>query len=168
MIDLLAYLSWLFANVGVPILAPIGLLPLLNFSLAYREIAADALKTALRHGQLFWTVIAMCAGACYELGYAMDKSMSAGAHAMTWLAFVWHTLFIIVSSVIVVFGAADAQACHGQANARRTEKMMISVSLSFTLLIAITFSMSHYLLSKYLSQTGYNHDLSREILTCQT
>jgi hypothetical protein len=48
MIDLLAYLSWLLANVVVPIFAPVALLPLLSFSLAYRDVAAVALKAAVK------------------------------------------------------------------------------------------------------------------------
>jgi hypothetical protein len=109
MIELLAHLSWLLPNVAVPILAPIALLPLLNFSLADREIAGDVLKMALRHGQLFWTVIAMSASASYELGCALDQPMSASGHSWVWVGLVWHVAFIVGSSVVVVFGAADAR-----------------------------------------------------------
>jgi hypothetical protein len=91
MIDLLAYLSWLLANVAIPIFAPVALLPLLSFSLAYRGVAAVALKAAVRHGQLFWTVIAMCSAACYELGGALAGANSASSRALIWIALVWHT-----------------------------------------------------------------------------
>jgi hypothetical protein len=90
MIESLAHLSWLLSNIAVPILAPIALLPLLNFSLAYREIAGDVLKAALQHGQLFWTVIAMSAAACYELGCALDQPMFASSRSWIWIGLVWH------------------------------------------------------------------------------
>ncbi|WP_244869737.1 hypothetical protein [Paraburkholderia aspalathi] len=39
MVDFLSRLSWLFFNIGVPVFAPIALLPLLNFSRYYRHAA---------------------------------------------------------------------------------------------------------------------------------
>jgi hypothetical protein len=151
MIDLLAYLSWLLANVVIPIFAPVALLPLLSFSLAYRDVTTAALKAAVRHGQLFWTVIAMCSGACYELGSAMDKVNSARSHALIWIALVWHTGFIVASSVLVVFGSADAQLLRNTRVAEPRERAMTRLSLSFVTVIAITFAASHYLINQYLS-----------------
>ncbi|RFU47157.1 hypothetical protein D0B32_13445 [Paraburkholderia sp. DHOC27] len=132
------------ANIGVPILAPVALLPMLRFSLAYREIAADALKAAVCHGQLFWTVIAMCAGACYELACAMDRPGVTGGHVLIWMGLIWHGGFIVASSVIVVLGTADAQA-YGHAAAKSfTGKRMTRASLFCTVVISISFAASHY------------------------
>jgi len=91
MIDFLAQPGWFLSNVGVPVLAPFAFMPLLNFSLACREIAGDVLKIAVRHGQLFWTVIAMSAAACYELGCALDQPTSADGRAWVWIGLVWGT-----------------------------------------------------------------------------
>ena len=145
MIELLAHLSWLLSNVAVPILAPIALLPLLNFSLTYREIAGDVLKVALQHGQLFWTVIAMSAAASYELGCALDQPMSAGSHAWVRIGLVWHAAFIVGSSVLVVFGAADARKYFSDpASSNVPSRTLMWVSLFATAFVATSFSISHF------------------------
>jgi hypothetical protein len=147
MIDFLAHLSWFLSNVGVPVLAPIALLPLLNFSLAYREIAGDVLKMALRHGQLFWTVIAMSAAASYELGSALDQPMSVSSHAWVWVGLVWHAAFILGSSVLVVFGSADAQKYFTDPASRDVPgRMLMWVSFITTAIVATSYSASHFLL----------------------
>ncbi|MFP3481010.1 hypothetical protein SB780_39825, partial [Burkholderia sp. SIMBA_057] len=61
MIDLLSCLSWLFFNVGVPVFAPIALLPLLGFSRFYRQTSRGIAIRAIQDGQLLWVVISMCA-----------------------------------------------------------------------------------------------------------
>jgi hypothetical protein len=148
MIEFLAHLSWFLSNVGVPVLAPIALLPLLNFSLAYREIASDVLKMALRHGQLFWTVIAMSAAACYELGCALDQSMSASNHAWVSVGLVWHAAFIVISSVVVVFDAADSRKYFSEMETADTsDRRLVWASIVTTAIVATTFSISHYSLT---------------------
>ncbi|MGF6763470.1 hypothetical protein P3T24_003796 [Paraburkholderia sp. GAS33] len=148
MIESLAHLSWLLSNIAVPILAPIALLPLLNFSLAYREIAGDVLKVALQHGQLFWTVIAMSAAACYELGCALDQPMFASSRSWIWIGLVWHTAFIVGSSVVVVFGAADARKYFSAADsAGAPGRLLLWSSVVATAIVATTFSISHYSLA---------------------
>jgi hypothetical protein len=148
MIEFLAHLSWFLSNVGVPVLAPIALLPLLNFSLAYREIASDVLKMALRHGQLFWTVIAMSAAACYELGCALDQPMSASNHAWVWVGLVWHATFIVISSVVVVFDAADSRKYFSEMETADTsDRRLVWASIVTTAIVATTFSISHYSLT---------------------
>jgi hypothetical protein len=157
MIELLAHLSWLLPNVAVPILAPVALLPLLNFSLAYREIAGDVLRAALQHGQLFWTVIAMCAAACYELGCALDQPMFASSRPWIWLGLVWHTAFIVGSSVAVVFGAADARKYFSTTeSAGSPGRLLLWSSVVATAIVATTFSVSHYSIAQHLSQESYN------------
>lgn len=148
MIELLAHLSWLLSNVAVPILAPIALLPLLNFSRAYREVAGDVLKAALQHGQLFWTVIAMSAAASYELGRALDQPMFASSRSWIWVGLVWHMAFIVGSSVVVVFGAADARKYFDTTDsAGVSDRKLVWGSVLATAIIATTFSISHYSLS---------------------
>lgn len=155
--ELLAHTSWLLSNVAVPILAPVALLPLLNFSRAYREVAGDVLRAALQHGQLFWTVIAMCAAACYELGCALDQPTFASSRTWIWVGLVWHTAFIVGSSVVVVFGAADARKYFSTTeNAGSPDRLLLWSSVVATALVATTFSVSHYSLAQYLSQTSYN------------
>jgi hypothetical protein len=148
MVDLLTHLSWFLSNVGVPVLAPIALLPLLNFSLAYREIAGDVLKTALRHGQLFWTVIAMSAAACYELGCALNQSTYTSSHSWIWVGLVWHAAFIVISSVVVVFGAADARKYFSELeSADTTDRRLVWAPIVTTAIVATTFSVSHFSLT---------------------
>lgn len=148
MIDFLAHPGWFLSNVGVPVLAPFALLPLLNFSLAYREIAGDVLKIAVRHGQLFWTVIAMSAAACYELGCVPDQPMSADSHAWIWIGLVWHVAFIAGSSVMVVFGAADARKYFSDSTTLDVpSSMLMWSSVVATTIAATSFSLSHYSLT---------------------
>jgi hypothetical protein len=148
MTGFLAHLSWLLTNIAVPILAPLALLPLLKFSLAYREIAGDVLRAALRHGQLLWTVIAMSAAACYELGRALDQPMFANSRAWIWTGLVWHMAFIVVSSIVVVFGAADAERYFDMnVGARLSTAVLLWPSVIATAIVATTFSISHFLLS---------------------
>ena len=148
MIELLAHLSWLLSNVAVPVLAPVALLPLLNFSRAYREIAGDVLRAALQHGQLFWTAIAMCAAACHELGCALDQPISTASHAWVWIGLVWHAAFIVISSVVVVFGAADAQKYSNEVSGADTgDRILMWASVFTTVIVATTFSISHYSLA---------------------
>lgn len=144
MIDLLAYLSWLLANIGVPIFTPVALLPLLNFSAVYRDVAADALKATIRHGQLFWVVIAMCASACYELGCAMNRTGSAIDRSLIWFGLLWHGGFMVASAIIVAFSAADAQVSNGSAKISFGERLVIRTSLIFTTVNALNFALSHY------------------------
>jgi hypothetical protein len=151
MIDLLAYLSWLLANVAIPIFAPVALLPLLSFSLAYRDVTTAALKAAVRHGQLFWTVIAMCSAACYELGSALARANSASSRSLIWIALVWHTGFIVVSSVLVVIGSADTQLHGGTSAAEAHRRRMTRASQAIAAVIAVTFAASHYLINQFLS-----------------
>jgi hypothetical protein len=140
-----AKLSWLLSNVAVPILAPVALLPLLNLSLAYREIAGDVLKMALRHGQLFWTVIAMSAAACYELGCALDQPMSASSYSWVWVGLVWHAGIIVVSSVVVLFGAADARKYFSAIESTDIpDRRLLWASVVTTAIVATTFSIPHY------------------------
>lgn len=148
MTDFFTHLGWFLSNVGVPVLAPIALLPLLNFSLAYREIAGDVLRTALRHGQLFWTVIAMSAAACYELGCALEQTLSASSRSWVWFALVWHVAFIVGSSVVVVFGTADARKfCSEQGRAETHNRRLFWASMISTIIVSISYSLSHYSLT---------------------
>jgi hypothetical protein len=145
MIDFLNRLSWLFFNIGVPVFAPIALLPLLNFSRYYRHVAQDIARRSIEDGQLFWVVISMCASACYEIGCALSEAPTHSTLAFMLAALLWHVLFIVVASVLVCLGAADAaaRAAHQVGEQRREERLMWS-SLLVTTVVAISFFASHY------------------------
>ena len=101
-------MSWLFFNVGVPVGAPIALLPLLGFSRAYRESSKGIAIRSVQNGQLFWVVISMCASACYEIGSALGEASTKSTMALMLAGLLWHVLFIVAASILVSFGAADS------------------------------------------------------------
>jgi hypothetical protein len=106
-------LGWLLLNVAVPFLAPIALLPLLGASKKYNGRVSELVRKSLQEGQLFWTVIAVCATASYEAavhlgelkGSVADISLSI---TIAWTIIIWHIVIIIISAVLVLLGAMDA------------------------------------------------------------
>src|SRR5476649_2236471 len=76
MMEFFKILAWLLLNVAVPLLAPIALLPLLGASKTYHDSVRTLVRRSLQEGQLFWTVIAMCAAACYEAAGHVPKPVS--------------------------------------------------------------------------------------------
>ncbi|MFM0206505.1 hypothetical protein PQQ96_03780 [Paraburkholderia sediminicola] len=145
MIDSLSRLSWLFFNVGVPVFAPIALLPLLNFSRHYRHAARGLTRRPIQDGQLFWVVISMCASACYEIGCALSEASMRSTSALMLAALLWHSLFIVVASILVCLGAADA-ADRSARHAKEQERdgWLMWFSLLITAIVAVSFSASHY------------------------
>jgi hypothetical protein len=145
MVDSLSRLSWLFFNVGVPVFAPIALLPLLNFSRHYRHAAQGITRRSIQDGQLFWVVISMCASACYEIGCALSEASMRSTLALMLAALLWHVLFIVAASILVCLGAADA-ADRSARHAKEQERdgWLMWFSLLITVIIAISFSASHY------------------------
>ncbi|MFM0204242.1 hypothetical protein PQR53_30850 [Paraburkholderia fungorum] len=95
MVYFLSRLSWLFFNVGVPVFAPIALLPLLNFSRYYRHVAQSITRRSIEDGQLFWVVISMCASACYEIGCALSGAPTHSTLALMLAALLWHVLLFV-------------------------------------------------------------------------
>ncbi|WP_244147177.1 hypothetical protein [Paraburkholderia bryophila] len=148
MIDFLSRLSWLFFNVGVPILAPIALLPLLGFSRFYRRASKGIAIRSVQGGQLLWVGISMCASACYEIGGALGNAPSDGARALLFAGLVWHGMFIVTSSIIVSFGTADSMPrAAGENSEKVSERLLMWASLVITTLVAASYSISHYSLT---------------------
>ncbi|MFM0257046.1 hypothetical protein [Paraburkholderia sediminicola] len=148
MIDFLSHLSWLFFNIGVPVCAPIALLPLLRFSRFYRQSSKGIAIRSVQDGQLLWVVISMCTSACYEIGSALGEASTKNTLAFMLAGLLWHVLFIVAASILVLFGAADStqhSAYHrdDEAPARR----LMWSSLIMTVIVATSFALSHYSLS---------------------
>jgi len=100
-------LGWLALNVLVPIFAPMALLLLLVFTKRYRDRKAEVLRESISEGQLFWTIIAMCAAALYEAAVRIGELWKAGdvggGVSVGWTAILWHGLIICISAVLVLF-----------------------------------------------------------------
>ncbi|MGK5035963.1 hypothetical protein [Janthinobacterium sp. LB3P118] len=152
--DFSRFIGWLLLNVGVPLLGPIALLPLLGAGKKYRGRVRKLIRRSLQEGQLFWTVIAMCAAASYEAAVHLGelkvtpKDISFGS-TIAWTAIVWHSAIIIISSVLVLLGTMDAadeeahaasiQAAEGVDQAPRI--MVVSIWMSIA--TAVSFTATH-------------------------
>ncbi|PQV45802.1 hypothetical protein [Paraburkholderia sp. BL21I4N1] len=148
MSDFPGRLSWLFFNVGVPILAPIALLPLLGFSRFYRLASRGIAMRCVKEGQLLWVVISMCASACHEIGGALSHASSDGTRAMLFAGLLWHGMFIVASSVIVSFGVADSMPdpAYDSEEKARSRRLMWA-SLLMTALVTTSYCISHFSLT---------------------
>jgi hypothetical protein len=152
--DFSRFLGWLLFNVAVPLLAPIALLPLLGAGKKYKGRVRELIRRSLQEGQLFWTVIAMCAAASYEAAVHLGElkgtpeDISFGS-TIAWTAIVWHIAIIIISSVLVLLGTMDAadeeihaatiQAAEGVGQAPRI--MVVSIWMSIA--TAVSFTATH-------------------------
>lgn len=149
--ELLKFLGWLLLNVGVPLLAPIALLPLLFASKRHRGNVGKLIRRSLQEGQLFWTVIALCASACYEAaGHVACIEDQDTSKVITSILVGWHVLIIIGSSVLVLVGAMDAveETAKGavqvavEAEGNMSRIMVISIWAS--IIVAVSFSFTHF------------------------
>lgn len=148
MIVLLSRLSWLFFNVGVPVFAPIALLPLLSFSRFCRYASKGIATRAIRDGQLLWVVISMCASACYEIGCSLGEASTNSTLVFMLTGLLWHVLFIVVASVLVSFAAADSVSYPASGESEKTrDRRLIWRPLVMTAIVATSFSISHYSLT---------------------
>ncbi|MEZ0603048.1 hypothetical protein ACAX43_12960 [Paraburkholderia sp. IW21] len=148
MIVLLSRLSWLFFNVGVPVFAPIALLPLLSFSRFFRHASKGIATRAIQDGQLLWVVISMCASACYEIGCALGEASTNSTLAFMLAGLLWHVLFIVVASILVSFAAADSVSRPAYGGSEKTrDRRLMWLSLLMTTIVAASFSISHYSLT---------------------
>lgn len=147
----LSFAAWAVFNVAVPLLAPIALLPLVGVRKRSRVSVKKLIRRSLQEGQLFWTVIAMCASACYEAATrltALSKDLDTDIN-IAWLAIVWHGLVIVGSAVLVLFGTIDAadDEVHdaAQAAADATDRMpsIMTASLWTAGFTAISFCATH-------------------------
>ncbi|RKE25760.1 hypothetical protein B0G76_7316 [Paraburkholderia sp. BL23I1N1] len=148
MVDYLSRLSRLFFNVGVPVFAPIALLPLLSFSRLYRHASKGIATRAIRDGQLPWVVISMCASACYEIGCALGEASTNLTLSFMLAGLIWHVLFIVAASVLVSFAAADSASCPVYNERERArDQGLIWLSPLMTAIVAFSFSISNYSLT---------------------
>ncbi|RKF47316.1 hypothetical protein BCY88_23760 [Paraburkholderia fungorum] len=145
MVDLLSRSSWFFFNIGVPVFAPIALLPLLRFSRYYQHVARGIARRSIQDGQLFWVVISMCASACYEIGGLVADVSARGKLVLMLAALLWHVLFIIAASILVCLGSADAAArlAHNGSEGE-SDGWLMWLSILVTVIVATSFFASHY------------------------
>lgn len=148
MLTFVSGLSWLFFYIGVPVCAPIALLPLLRFSRLYRHASNGIAIRAVQDGQLFWVVISMCASACYEIGCALGEASTSSTLAFMLAGLLWHVLLLVVASILVSFGAADStsHATH-HGNRELPERRLMWPSLIMTTAASASFALSHYSLT---------------------
>ncbi|HXZ06460.1 MAG TPA: hypothetical protein VEI25_00225 [Paraburkholderia sp.] len=148
MSDFFRFLGWLFINVGVPLLAPLALLPLLTLSRSHQTSVKRLVLNAIQDGQLCWTAIAMCAGACYDVGGMLDVSTSGSTRAFAWIGLAWHILLVIGSSALMLIGTMNAlYVPTASARTERPNRRVMWVSVFLTVTTATSFSISHYLVT---------------------
>lgn len=147
--DFSILLGWLLANVAVPILAPIAFFPLLSVGTKYRGRVRELVMRSVQGGQLFWTVIALCAAASYKAAVYMSRLEGADisiGRMIAWTAIAWHIAIIVISAVLIVLGAMEAadeedraatlQAPQGVAHVPQI--MVVSVWLSIATAVSVT------------------------------
>lgn len=145
MTDLFSFAGWLFVNVGVPVFAPVTLLPLLTFNRFYRDLGHNFLFRAVQEGQLFWTAIGMCAAACYDLGGALNESASPSTRGYAWLWLIWHVFFLVISAVLVLNGTIDSVMRSAENPCdRSTNKNFVRASILITIITSSSFTLVHY------------------------
>ncbi|HJV03309.1 MAG TPA: hypothetical protein VJ752_22425 [Burkholderiaceae bacterium] len=148
--EILKFLGWLLLNIGVPLLAPIALLPLLFASKRYHGNVGKLIYRSLQDGQLFWTVIALCAAACYEaaghVACAEDRDTSK---VIISIAVGWHVLIVVGSSVLVLLGALDSVAATANSAAPVADEAegdmsrVMRISIWTSIIVAISYSATH-------------------------
>lgn len=164
------FLGWFILNVAVPLLLPIALLPWLGFSKKYQGRGRELIRESLAEGQLFWSIIAMCAAAIYEASIHVVDLIEAGKRGSEtvpgWLAIGWHFAIIVVSAVLVLIrtmevddekaGLAQEQpppdrpvsvnrigAKHASKPKPEQKSGIVTVSIQFAVLTAASFTATH-------------------------
>ena len=150
MMEFFKILAWVLLNVAVPLLAPIALLPLLGVSEEYRNDVRKLVRRSLQDGQLLWTVIAMCAAACYEaVGHVATVEYFQISKAIASLIIAWHVVIIVVSSVLVLVGALDAARNERHRAAQQVSKVVgkppriMVLSIWLSAITAFTYLVTH-------------------------
>jgi hypothetical protein len=148
--ELIKFLGWFLLNVGVPLLAPLALLPLLGAGRKDRGKVKVLIRWAIRDGQLYWPVVAMCAAACYDAAgtFANPRAEPGTVNStLAWLAIGWHVLIIVVSSVLVTVGAMDITATKAREVNEGALSPLVLISITLSITTALTFSATHYFAS---------------------
>ncbi|MFM0738335.1 hypothetical protein PQQ51_13915 [Paraburkholderia xenovorans] len=145
MVDFLSRSSWLLFNIGVPVFAPVALLPLLHFSRYYRHVAQGIARRSIQDGQLFWVVISMCASACYEIGGLITDASTRSNLPLLLAALLWYVLVIVAASILVCIGSADAaDRLARNASGEEPNRWLMWLSILVTAVVAASFFASHY------------------------
>jgi hypothetical protein len=131
-----------------------SIVTMLGVSKKYHGRVGELVRRSLREGQLFWTVIAMCAAASYEAAVHLGElkgnaaTLSTG-RTIAWASIVWHLAMIITSSVLVLLGTVDAADEDAQtARSGSTEdsahfpRIMIA-SILISIGVAVSFTVTH-------------------------
>lgn len=143
--DTLQFIAWILVHIAIPILAPIALLPLLAVSRTFRSSANGVVYNAVKNGQLLWVAIALCAGACYEMGAYLEHATTVG-HAFAWTGLFFCMFLITISAVLVMLGAIDG--LDDSFDARKAEPSRIMIfSILLTAASAVTFGCAHYFIA---------------------
>jgi hypothetical protein len=117
----------------------------------YKGQVGRLVRRSLQEGQLFWTVIAMCASASYEAAVHLSElkgsadSISRGT-TIAWTAISWHITIIIVSSVLVLLGtmdAADEEAYAARIQAADGIPRIMLMAIGISTVTAISFTVTH-------------------------
>lgn len=150
--DFSKFFGWLLVNIAVPILAPIALFPLLSVGTKYRGRVHELVMRSIREGQLFWTVIAMCAAASYEAAVYMSglegEEISFG-RTIAWTAIAWHIALIVISAVLIVLRTMEATdeevhaaTLQAAGDAGQAPQIMV-VSIWMLVATAVSFTATH-------------------------
>lgn len=147
-------LGWLILNVAVPLLAPIALLPLLGARRRYVGKVKSLIRRSLGDGQLFWTVIAMCAASWYEAAVRLGELQGSveqvsNGRFFAWAVIGWHIGVIVVSSVLVLFGTMEAVEMEPEsldsqtASPVRQPRRIMIISIWMSILTAVSVTVAH-------------------------
>ncbi|KQV80187.1 hypothetical protein ASD15_15055 [Massilia sp. Root351] len=144
--ELINFLGWFLLNIGVPLLAPLALLPLLAAGRQHRGKVKVLLRWAVQDGQLYWPVIAMCAAACHEAAGTFGQSHDQNKAVYAWVAISLHVLIIVVSSVLVSISTSDATAARHRDGTNALPGIVL-ISIIVAVITAVTYAMVHYYLA---------------------
>lgn len=141
------FIGWIAVNILVPTLAPIIFLLLPRVPRKTRPFADGLVLKAVQDGQLFWVTIALCAVGCYELYTYVQTGATGLWHTGAIVGIVCLAIFSIVSMVLVVLQAMDipAQATQPPVVVMSHDSGLVSLSVWFVVVTAVTVSGSHYL-----------------------
>lgn len=145
----LGFLGWFALNVLVPLFTSVALLMLVGLGHGGKKRANKLVKESMQDGQLFWTVIAMAAAACYEAGAVLSKKHDDTSFAIGILSFAFHGLLIVLSAGSVLIGTLDAENKQAHqttqqiaASAGKLPTIMVA-SLWTAGITAVTYSVTH-------------------------
>lgn len=141
------FIGWIAVNILVPTLAPIIFLLLPKIPRKTRPYAKGLVLKAVQDGQLFWVTIALCTVGCYELYTYVQTGVEGLWHTGAIVGIVWFAVFSLVSMVLVVLQAMDipVQVAQPPVAVMSHDSGLVSMSVCFVLVTAVTVCGSHYL-----------------------